>query len=82
MYLPTAGKTLAIPLPPGEALPKAQGDLAVRGYAAEIPGAHVIEGGDESSDYRVRGLSPSPDPTTFAYVRTSVHHNLYQIHFR
>jgi DNA-binding winged helix-turn-helix (wHTH) protein len=65
----------------GEAIPKAKDDFAVRGYVA-IPGAHLIEGGDESSDYRVRGLSPSPDPATFAYVRTSVHHNLYQIHLQ
>ena len=82
LYLPTAGKTLVIPLERGEALPKAQADLAVQSYATAIPGAHVIEGGYESTDYRVRGLSPSPDPATFAYVRTSVHHNLYQVHLR
>jgi hypothetical protein len=65
------GKTLAIPIPPGETFP----NLPVSGIrgledAAAFPGSRVIDRYD---------LSPGPDPSVFAYVKTTVHRNLYRI---
>jgi Tol biopolymer transport system component/DNA-binding winged helix-turn-helix (wHTH) protein len=65
------GKTLAVPLRPGEALP----ELPPAGIAAAenglvLPGARVFE----------RGLAaPGPDLTAFAYAKTSMYHNLFRI---
>ncbi len=65
------GKTVAIPVPPGKSLP----DLppsGIRGLddAAAFPGARVIDGYE---------ISPGPDPSIFAYVKTTVHRNLFRI---
>ena len=65
------GTTLAIPLPAGETLPK----LPLAGFlgpedAKAVPGTRLLEGWF---------LSPGPEPNTFAYVKTTMHRNLYRI---
>jgi hypothetical protein len=65
------GKTLAIPIPAGETLPNLPAS-GIRGAedAAAFAGARVLDG---------LGISPGPDPSRYAYVKTSVHRNLYRI---
>ena len=87
LYLPIArpqatrrARTAMIPLRNGQSLPDFPGD----GYSGPadidaIAGAEVIDGGSDSRDYRITGLSPSPDPATFAYVKDDVHRNLFRI---
>jgi Tol biopolymer transport system component len=67
----TRGKTLAIPILPGEALPKlpASGIRALDAEAA-VPRSRVIEAWN---------ISPGLDPSVFAYVKTTVHRNLFRI---
>jgi hypothetical protein len=65
------GTTLAIPVPAGETLPK----LPFTGFrepedAKSLPGTRVLDGWF---------LSPGPNPSTFAYVKTTMHRNLYRI---
>jgi Tol biopolymer transport system component len=67
----TRGTTLAIPVPAEETLPK----LPSSGFrgpedAKSLPGTRVLDGWF---------LSPGPDPSTFAYVKTTMHRNLYRI---
>ena len=68
------GRTLAIPLRPGESLPEiaASGNLGLND-AASYPGPRVIEGW---------GIAPGPDPSVFAYVKTTMHRNLFRIPLR
>jgi dipeptidyl aminopeptidase/acylaminoacyl peptidase len=65
------GRMLAIPVPAGENLPPlpAQG---IRGEAdgLAIPGAKIIEQGD---------IAAGPDPSTYAYVKSAIHANLFRI---
>jgi eukaryotic-like serine/threonine-protein kinase len=64
------GKSLAIPVGPGETLPElppAGIDLAKAGV---LPGVQSILRGE---------LIPGKDPAHFAYVNTTVHRNLYRI---
>lgn len=65
------GKTLAIPIPPGEIFPILP-DSGLRGLedAALFPGARVID---------AFGISPGPNPSVFAYIKTTVHRNLFRI---
>jgi hypothetical protein len=65
------GKTLAIPILAGETLPELPAS-GIRGLeeAKAFPGARVIDGW---------GLSPGSDPSVYAYVKTTVHRNLYRI---
>jgi Tol biopolymer transport system component len=65
------GKTVAIPLPAGEMLP----DLPVLGFRglddpSAFPGSRLIDGYE---------ISPGPDPSIFAYVKTTMHRNLFRI---
>jgi DNA-binding winged helix-turn-helix (wHTH) protein/Tol biopolymer transport system component len=65
------GTTLAIPVLAGETLPK----LPFTGFrepedAKSLPGTRVLDGWF---------LSPGPNPSTFAYVKTTMHRNLYRI---
>jgi DNA-binding winged helix-turn-helix (wHTH) protein/Tol biopolymer transport system component len=68
--LPSA-KTLAIPVPAGEVLPRLPSS-GIRGPedAKAIPGTRLLDGWF---------LSPGPDPSIFAYVKTTMHRNLYRI---
>ena len=68
------GTTLAIPIQPGQTFP----DLppsGIRGVedAAAFPGSRIIEAWN---------ISPGPDPSIFAYVKTTVHRNLFRIPLR
>ncbi len=65
--------TLAIPLSSG-ALPQfPPGGIRVREQAAQFPGARPIKGVE---------ISPGPDPSMFAYVKSATHQNLFRISFR
>ena len=68
--LPRA-KTLAIPVPPGETLPGLPSS-GIRGPedGKAIPGTRLLDGWF---------IAPGPDPSTFAYVKTTMHRNLYRI---
>jgi DNA-binding winged helix-turn-helix (wHTH) protein/Tol biopolymer transport system component len=69
--LSSPGRSLAIPVGPGEALPKfPPSGISPRADASVIPGARSVKGA---------GLVPGPDPATFVYVKTSVHRNLFRI---
>jgi DNA-binding winged helix-turn-helix (wHTH) protein/Tol biopolymer transport system component len=65
------GKTLAIPVQTGETLPDLPAS-GIRGLddAAAFPGSRLIEGWV---------ISPGPDPSVFAYVKTTMHRNLFRI---
>ncbi|HUS07795.1 MAG TPA: hypothetical protein VMZ52_15930, partial [Bryobacteraceae bacterium] len=66
-----SGKTLAIPLSPGETLPTLPA-AGIRGLedANAFPGARLIDGW---------AISPGPDPSVFAYVKTTMHRNLFRV---
>jgi DNA-binding winged helix-turn-helix (wHTH) protein/Tol biopolymer transport system component len=65
------GKTIAIPIPPGEMLPNVPA-TGVHGLedVSLFRGARIINGW---------GISPGPDPSVFAFLKTTMHHNLFQI---
>jgi DNA-binding winged helix-turn-helix (wHTH) protein/Tol biopolymer transport system component len=65
------GKTRVVPLPPGQMLPK----LPPRGMTAlddpeAFPGSYLLD---------AYGISPSPDPSVYASVKTTMHRNLFRI---
>ena len=65
------GKTVAIPVAPGQSLPDLPAS-GIRGVddAKAFPGARILDGWD---------ISPGLDPSFYAYVKTIVHRNLYRI---
>ncbi len=67
-------RTAAIPIPPGETLPRLLPE-AVRDPTqwANVPGVKIIE--------RIN-IAPGPDPSTYAYIKPSVHANLFRIPLR
>jgi DNA-binding winged helix-turn-helix (wHTH) protein/Tol biopolymer transport system component len=71
--LTSPGKTLAIPLPAGQMLP----NLPVTGIqgpdTSAFPGSRLID---------AFNVSPGPDPSIFAYVKTTMHRNLFRIPLR
>ena len=69
--LTSAGKTRVVQLQPGEMLPKLP-PLGTRPIddPAMFPGSRLINR---------FGTSPGPDPSVFAYVRTTMHRNLFRI---
>jgi DNA-binding winged helix-turn-helix (wHTH) protein/Tol biopolymer transport system component len=64
-------KTVAIPVPPGMTFPDLPAS-GIRGFddAASYPGSRVIDGYD---------ISPGLDPSVVAFVKTTVHGNLFRI---
>ena len=66
-----ARRTRVVPIPPGEMLPSLP-PFGMRGLddPNAFPGSYLI---DES------GISPSPDPSVYAYVKTTMHRNLFRI---
>jgi eukaryotic-like serine/threonine-protein kinase len=68
------GKTLAIPLRPGESLPDLPAS-GIRGpdYTAVFPGSRVMEGW---------AITPGPNPSVFAYVKSTMHRSLFRIPLR
>lgn len=68
------GKTLAIPLAPGEMVPQLPASgISGPDDVAAFPGARLVDGWQ---------ISPSIDPSVFAYVKTTVHRNLFRIPLR
>ena len=67
-------RTVVVPIPPGQSLPPIP-PAAVDDPAewANVPGAKMIER---------TGISPGPDPSTYAYIKPSVHANLFRIPLR
>lgn len=67
----SAGRSLAIPVGPGETLPIfPPGGIAPRSNTDVIPGSQSVNRA---------ALIPGPDPAHYAYVNTTVHRNLYRI---
>ena len=67
----SAGKTLVIPLPAGEMFPNLPPSGIVGLEDAPLfRGSRLIDGWN---------LSPGPDPSVFAYVKMTVHRNLFRI---
>ena len=66
----SAGKSLAIPVGPGETLPELPPEGLNLARAGMVPGVQSIGRGE---------LIPGKDPAHFAYVNTTVHRNLYRI---
>jgi eukaryotic-like serine/threonine-protein kinase len=68
------GKTRVIPLPPGEMLPKLPPSrMSFLDDPNPLPGSYLIDG---------HGLAPSSDPAVYAYVKTTMHRNLFRIPLR
>jgi hypothetical protein len=72
--LTDAGKMRVVPLQPGEMLPQ----LPPSGMRALdepdlFPGSYLIE---------AHAISPGPDPSVYAYVKTTMHRNLFRIPLR
>jgi hypothetical protein len=69
--LSSRGRTLAIPVGPGEALPPFPA-LGIRplAKAAVMPGARSVD---------AARIIPGAGPDTYLYVRTSVHRNLFRL---
>jgi eukaryotic-like serine/threonine-protein kinase len=67
-------RTAVVPIPPGQSLPLIP-PAAVDDPAewANVPGAKMIER---------RGIAPGLDPSTYAYIKASVHANLFRIPLR
>jgi DNA-binding winged helix-turn-helix (wHTH) protein/Tol biopolymer transport system component len=67
----TRSKTLAIPVPAGGTFPKLPpSGIREPEDAKAIPGTRLLDGWF---------ISPGPEPSVFAYVKTTVHRNLYRI---
>jgi len=65
------GRSLAIPLGPGEHLPKLPGGgIKILDEPSVVPGAFSVNRAD---------FVPGGDPSRFAYVNTTMHRNLYRI---
>jgi len=69
--LTSPGRSLAIPIGPGEALPALPLlGIAPRSPASAIPGARSVPRAD---------IVPGADPDTFFYVATGMHRNLFRV---
>jgi hypothetical protein len=65
------GRSLAIPIGPGETLPELPpGGITPDTEADMIPGARLVDRAE---------FAPGADPSHYAYVNTTVHRNLYRI---
>jgi hypothetical protein len=67
------GQTMGIPLSTGELPELPPGGIRSREQADAIRGARLINAFD---------ISPGPDPSIFAYVKTTTHRNLFRISLR
>ena len=67
----SAGRSLAIPVGPGESLPYfPAGGIAPLAEPGVVPGAQLVGRGE---------LVPGQDPEHYAWVNTTIHRNLYRI---
>lgn len=65
------GRSLAIPVGPGESLPELPpGGIAPGAEPSAVPGSQSVDRAE---------LVPGKDPSHYAYVKTTVHRNLYRI---
>ena len=76
----TSFRVALIPVQRGESLPR----LPLSGINSEtdlaaIPGVKVIELGSVIGGGVPVGYAPGPNPSTYAFTRTTVHRNLYRI---
>jgi Tol biopolymer transport system component len=69
-YVGLGEKTLAIPLRPGQSLPDLPDEGITAAQPPALPGQRVI-------DHDV--ISPGPDASTYAFVKTDVRQNLFRI---
>jgi serine/threonine protein kinase len=68
------GRTAAIPVPPGESFPSIPPAKVYHPEEwAKIPGVKMVEHDN---------IAPGPDPSTYAYIKASVHANLFRIPLR
>ncbi len=67
------GKTLAIPLRPGEAFPWFSGEFINNPELARIAGSYLIQGDD---------VAPGPNASTYAFLRFHAQCNIYRIALR
>jgi eukaryotic-like serine/threonine-protein kinase len=65
-----AGKTLAIPVPPGKSLPDLPSDGLSAGQTTGIAGIHIIDHAQ---------VAPGPDGATYAFVKVDEQRNLFRI---
>jgi hypothetical protein len=63
-------QSVAIPVTPGDLPEFPGGGIRSREQAGAFRGARLIAGFD---------ISPGPDPSTFAYLKTATHRNLFRI---
>jgi hypothetical protein len=69
--LTSPGRSLAVPLGPGETLPALPADgIRPEAKADEVPGALSVDR---------EQLVGGQDPAHYAYVNTTVHRNLYRV---
>lgn len=75
------GTTLAIPVPAGETLPNLPSSgVRAPEDAKAIPGTRLLDAtGVQMMSSHVWLISPGLEPSAFAYVKTSMHRNLYRI---
>ena len=65
------GKTRVIPLPPGKMFPALPPSGMLDADDPQlVPGSRLID---------VYRISPSPNPSVYAYVKTTIHRNLFRI---
>jgi hypothetical protein len=63
--------TAAIPIPPGETWPRVPPEAIHNTTTwAKVPGVKIIEHTD---------IAPGPNPSTYAYIKPTVHANLFRI---
>jgi hypothetical protein len=68
------GKTRVVPLRPGEMLPKLPpSGMLARDDPKLFPGSYLID---------MHAIAPSPDPSVYAYLKTTMHRNLFRIPLR
>src|SRR5262249_55550705 len=72
--LTSPGKARAIPLAPGEMLPQLPAaGITSPTVLALFPGSRLIN---------AYFVSPGPDPSVYAYVKTKMHRNLFRVPLR
>lgn len=66
------GNTYALPIPPGSAVPKIPAGGLSEENVTGLPALQVYE----------PGIHPGPDPSTYAFIRSTAQRNIYRIPLR
>jgi len=67
-------RTAAIPIPPGETLPRVPPEAVYDPTQwVKVPGVKIVEH---------TNIAPGPTPSIYAYIKPSVHANLFRIPLR